>query len=216
MEAGGIPSQSALIRAWLELQSAPRTCVEIAVAIGKPGDVLVAQNVHRMFRDGILARTGRCRSYAFTLARDVIVRPRMPKDEYLRRAREANRKRHARAGGRTKEQYLADLAAQHAAWLARKAAAKAKRDADRMTEGRLRQAEQKAASKAPRPVRPKAPPKPRAPRLRALDTSPLKPAPAPAPVESVADYLRRGGKIIRLAPHVVSQPLRITLERMAA
>ena len=210
-----IPAQAELIRAWLELQPEPRTCVEIAAAIGLPGSTRVAQNVHRMFRDGMLSRSGRCRSYAFAIARQPIVREPMPHDEYLRRAREANRKRHSKRGGRTLAEYRAAMAEQHAAWLARKAAEKAERAAAREAERAQRQTARKAAKAATRKKKAKAPPKPRAPCVRVL--KPAAPAPQqPRPVESVADFLRRGGKITRLEPFAVSQPLRITEELRAA
>lgn len=213
-----LPSQSEMVRAWLELQSGPRTAAEIAAAIGKPGDSGVSQNVHRMFRDGILSRTGRCRQYAFQIAREPITRSRMPKDEYLRRAREANRKRRARKGARTLAQYREDRAKQHQAWLDRKAAEKAARKAAREQERADRRAEQEAAKLA-KPGRPKKPaaPKPKKPRVHRVRAR--KPAPQPvqvARVESVEDFLRRGGRIVRLEPHAVSKPLRITEELRAA
>lgn len=223
MELVPPPPQAELIRAWLELQSEPRTGVEISCAIGRPKEVLVYQNVHRMFRDGMLARTGRCRHYAFTLLRDAIIRPRMPKDEYLRRAREADRKRRHRKGGQTMEQWRAEQAKRHAAWLARKAAEKAKRRADREAERAQREDERiaaKAAPRAPRPPREKPAPRPRATRISRAKTSVkpstsrmrvLAPMPAPAPPEvreSVDEFLRRGGQVIHLSPGACSQPLR--------
>ena len=226
MELVPPPPQAELIRAWLELQSEPRTGVEIAGAIGLPRNVLVYQNVHRMFRDGMLARTGRCRHYAFTLLRDAIIRPRMPKDEYLRRAREADRKRRYRKGGNTMAQWRAEQAQRHAAWLARKAAEKAKRRADREAERAQREDERiaaKAAPRAPRPPRAPAAPRPRAaraprakpaakvtalsaPRLRELMGFPAPPAPERR--ESVDEFLRRGGQVTHLSPGACSQPLR--------
>lgn len=213
-----IPAQAELIRAWLELQSGPRTCVEIADAIGLPRNHRVYQNVHRMFRDGMLSRTGQCRSYAFAIARQPIVREPMPHDEYLRRAREANRKRYSKQRGRTLAEYNAERAEQKRQSAARKEAEKAQRKADREAERATRQAAReaaKAAKAATRKKKAKAPPKPRAPRVRVL--KPAAPAPQqPRPVESVADFLRRGGKITRLEPFAVSHPLRITEELRAA
>jgi hypothetical protein len=209
---GPCPSQSEVIRAWLELQPEPRTCPEIAAAIGQPGETRVYQNVHRMFRDGILAREGQCRSYVFRLAREPRTQSRMPRDEQLRRNADAERARRRRKhadGARTRKQYLAQMAAQHQAWLDRKDAEKAARKAARQSERNERKSERKA-----RPKRPKAPPKPRVVRLR--PSPPPKPALAPVRVESVQDYLRRGGKITRLEPFAVSRPLRINQERKAA
>lgn len=208
---GRMPSQAEIIRAWLQLQDAPRTCTQIAAAIGLPGDTLVYQNVHRMFRDGILAREGRCRSYCFRLAREVAPRERMPRDEQLRRNAEAERGRRRRKhaeGARTREQWLAEQAAQHQAWLERKAVEKAARKAARDAE--------RASKPAPKPraPKPKAQPKPRVIRLQASPTA--KPAATTVRVESVQDYLRRGGKITRLEPFAVSQPLRINQDRKAA
>lgn len=221
-------SHSARIREWLSTQDGPRSVPEIILGIGAPHACqLTAQSVHRMFRSGILVREGRCRSYRFALGRELVVREPVPKDEYLRRAREANRKRHARKGGRTREQYLAEQAQRHAEWLARQAAAKAQRKADREAERAQRQAEQEAARAAARATRATAPRKPRAPRaapVRPLD-KPAKgirfdeaprPQPQPVPVESVDDFIRRGGRVIRLAPGQCAQPLRIYQERQAA
>lgn len=213
MPGGPALSNAAAIRAWLKTQDGPRTVVEIADGIGRPGDVIVYQNCHRMFRDGILARSGRCRSYAFTVLRDPIVRKAMPRSEQLARNAEAERKRQWRKGRRTKAQYLADCKAMREARLAKLDAEKAKRRAEREAERKLREDERNAAkARKVRQAKPKAPPMPRIPNVRPM----VAPPPAPKPAESVEDFLRRGGKIVRLAPHVVSHPLRTTAELRAA
>jgi hypothetical protein len=213
-----IPAQAELIRAWLELQSGPRTCVDIAAAIGKPRDQQAYRNVHRMFRDGMLSRTGQCRSYAFAIAREPA--PKLPRDERKRRKADRERASRRRMGlpGQTRAEYRAQCRARAEATRARLEAAKAQRKAARDAERAKRQAARDAArtaKAATRKKKAKAPPKPRAPRVRVL--KPAAPAPQqPREVESVADFLRRGGKITRLEPHAVSHPLRITEELRAA
>lgn len=214
------------IRDWLSTQDGPRTIPEITAGLGlSQPDGLTAHSVHRMHREGMLSKEGRCRAYRFAVVRE----PAKPLalDEKRRRANEAQRKRWARLSRRTRAQYLADIAANKAARLAEIAAAKAQRKADREAERAQRQAEQKAAREAARATRATAPRTPRAPRaapVRPLD-KPAKgirfdeaprPAPQPVPVESVEDFIRRGGRVIRLAPGQCAQPLRIYQERQVA
>lgn len=214
------PSQAEIIRAWLELQSEPRTCPEIAAAIGRPGDTKVYQNVHRMFRDGILVREGQCRSYRFSPGRPPTVRTRMPHEEYLRRAREANRKAHSKRRGRTLAEYNAERAEQRRATAARREAEKAARRAAREAERAQREADRAAANAAKPPKKckpkPKAAQKPRVRRVRPQVVPAAATAPRVDGVESIADFLRRGGQIVRLEPFAVSRPLRINQQRKAA
>lgn len=216
-----IPPQSELVRGWLETQDGPRTVPEIADAIGQAGNRKVGPNVHRMFREGVLSREGRCRQYAFQVARD-IRRPLDPEERQRRRTeRERARRRRNGKPGRTWAEWQAECAAKRAATKAREEAAKAERAAAREAERLQREARRQAArrkreaEREARKVKRCAPPRnPRAFRI-------VKPAPDPAPrvnspAESVDDFLRRGGKITRLEPFAVSKPLRIAEELRVA
>ncbi len=230
-----MPSQATIIRAWLEIQTQPRTVVEIAEAIGKPRDAQVYRNVCRMFRDGMVSREGRCRRYRFTLQRDAMIRPRMPRDEYLRRAREADRKRRHRRGGQSQATWRAEQARRHAATIARREAEKAKRRAEREAERERREAEREAEQtqrrqdrnaaraqrraererdvwQAPRSrvVRAPKPPRPKpAPQPRKVrERVHVAPAPAPVVYQSVDDFIANGGKVERLEPGACSKPLK--------
>lgn len=201
-----MPSQAAIIRAWLELQSEPRTAVEIAAAVGRPGDLGVVRHVHRLWRDKFLTRSGRCKRYAFALARDVEKRPAMT-------SAERERKRRIRNGGRSWEQWKAECEARKAATAARLEAEKAQRRADAARERAERLAAREAAQAKRKAARakpvPRVAPKSAVPRVRPFVPFPT--TPPPETRESVEDFLRRGGKIIQLPPCTWSRPLR-TLE----
>ena len=194
------PSQSEIIRGWLELQDRHCTAPEIAAAIGRPGDRAVYFNVHRMWREGVLSREGRCKHYAFQIAREV--RRPLQRDERKRRRAERERARRRRQGkaGRTWAEWKAECDARKAATRAALEAAKAKRTQEREAERAERLAEQeaeRAARKHRRRQRRIAPANPRhhAP-IPALRQQPERPPEIRR--ESVEEFLRRGGRVERL------------------
>lgn len=212
MELAPIPPQAAIVRAWLELQSEPQTVVDIAEALSSFDAGKLARNVHRMWRDGLLARSGKCRSYAFVIARAPVRRERIPRDERLRlkaeRERARSRRRIAAGQARSWEAWKAECEARRVAAQVRKAEAQAKRQRARDAERAEREAAREAARRAPKPARAK-------PAVQPTSARPfVRPAPQPTPVEfeSVEAFLRRGGKVIHLEPGACSQPLRTLKE----
>ena len=188
-------SLAATIREWLKTQDGPRTIPEIVAGIGESHGV--GPITHRMYRDGILSRTGRCRFYAFAVIREPVAP--IDSDERRRRKAERERARRRRMGlpGRTWAEYMAECKQRSDATRAIAAKRKAEREAMR----RIRDIE-KAARKARREAARKPKPRP----VLVLKDAP--PAPVEPPRETVESFLRRGGRIDHLEPFAVSQPLR--------
>jgi hypothetical protein len=186
------------MRAWLAAQGGPRTVTEIAAGLPQYDAGTLARTAHRMWRDGMFTRSGKCRSYAFGLGRAPIVKAPSTSTERARRRR----------GGGTWADYLARCAERTAATKARLEAEKAaRREAaakERAERQAARQAAQEARRAAPKPPRPKAPPKPGPVRERVH----VAPAPAPVVFESVEAFMARGGKVQKLDPGACSKPLK--------
>lgn len=200
-------NKSAAIRDWLTTQGQPRTMAEIAEALGIDR-TMVGWMVGRMYRDGILLRSGSRLTFAYTLGR--IVPPTMTKEQA--RARKAERERirqqNRNWNRRTKAQYLADIAAQKAVRDAAKRAEKEARAAARAA-ARVKPPKPEKAPK-PRPVAAKRKPAPHqgiriAPAaLQIFEETPKRPE-----VESVDAWMRRTGrKPDRLEPGACAHPMK--------
>lgn len=158
----------------------------------------VYHQVGAMFREGVLWRTGTGMSMKYALIRDpdpvVRLSPEERKERRRQKQRERYRKKHAAAGGKTRDEYIA----------------KKKADAARAREVKAaRQVKAKKAAKESASVA----------IARKLEKASIRTVLPEAPQVRLMSSTEWGGPIERLEPWEVSKPLRITREivrRMAA